>query len=255
LRKPTVGPRRKQFAALLLLAFAVLLSACTRDAPPIDNRLITPAGATTPSSDTPAAPGLVTPAPTRIGTLNATAAAAGVPSAIPTLTPPTSTATAAPTAASAVNTPVAVPATPTRTITGRTLTVKAYFIARNDGGALGPKIGCGDSAVAVNRILPYTTSPLTAAMKELLSIHDEFYGQSGLYNALHSSRLQVSSVTLVGGVATIRLTGTTSLGGECDDPRFEAQLKLTALQFATVHVVNVFINAKPLNCVLGGKGC
>jgi spore germination protein GerM len=154
-----------------------------------------------------------------------------------------------------VNTPVPVPATPTRVITGRTLTVKAYMIARGDGGASGTKVGCGDSAVAVNRILPYTTTPLTDAMKELLTIHDQFYGQSGLYNALHSSRLQVASASLVGGVATIRLTGTTSLAGDCDDPRFEAQLKLTAMQFATVHVVNIYINGKPLSCVIGGKGC
>jgi len=116
------------------------------------------------------------------------------------------------------------PAPPTRTFTGRTLTVKVYLITRGDGGATGPKIGCGDSVVGVSRTLPYSTTPLTDAMKEMLTIHDQVYGQSGLYNALAASRLQVDSVALSGGVATIRLSGTVSIAGDCDDANADAKI-------------------------------
>ena len=101
-----------------------------------------------------------------------------------------------------------------------------------DNGVSGPKIGCGDSAVGVIRVVPPTRAPLTAALNELFSLHDQFYGQSGLYNSLYQSHLQLQSATIVNGIATIKLTGTLSLGGVCDDPRVDAQITNTALQFA-----------------------
>jgi hypothetical protein len=131
--------------------------------------------------------------------------------------------------------------------------VKIFLIAIGDNGVSGPKIGCGDSAVGVVRVIPATRAPLTAALNELLSIHDKDYGQSGLYNSLYQSNLQIQSVTLINGVATIRLTGTLTLGGECDDPRVDAQITNTALQFPTVHSVVAFLNGKPLKDVLSGK--
>ena len=248
--------RHRQYAVLILLACVLLISSCTRDAPAIDSRLLlTPLVGTKASTDTPATDTPAGTAPARAPTLNATVGAALIPSATPTRPAPSSTVAAAPTAVSATNTSLPESATPTRTFTGRTMTVKAYMIARGDGGASGPKIGCGDSVVAVNRTLPYSSTPLTDAMKELLTIHDPFYGQSGLYNSLSASRLQVESVALSEGVATIRLTGTVSIAGECDDPRFEAQLRRTALQFASVRVANIYINGKGLGCLTSGKGC
>lgn len=132
--------------------------------------------------------------------------------------------------------------------------VKIFLIAVDDGGKSGPKIGCNDSVVAVTRAIAPTGAPLTAALKDLLSLHTRLYGQSGLYNALYQSNLQVSRVTLLNGKATIQLTGTLSLGGECDDPRVEAQITNTALQFSTVKAVDVYVNGKPLKNLLGGKG-
>ena len=256
LRKSTFGHRRKQFVVVLLLSCVLLVGSCTRDAPAIDPRLLlTPVGVTTASSDTPSPAGSATSAPARVPTLNGTIAPALIPSSTPTRPAPLSTVVAAPTAVPAVSTPIPDQATPTRTFTGRVMIVKVYMIARGDGGASGPKIGCGDSAVAVNRTLAYSTTPLTDAMKELLTIHDPFYGQSGLFNALSASRLQVESVALSAGVATIRLAGSVSIGGECDDPRFEAQLRHTALQFVTVRAANIYINGKGLGCLTSGKGC
>lgn len=131
-------------------------------------------------------------------------------------------------------------------VTAGTTQVKIFLIAQNDNGVSGPPVGCGDSVIGVTRVIPATQGILKAALNELLAQHDQFYGQSGLFNALYRASLKLESVTLVNGVATINLTGTLSLGGVCDDPRAEAQLNYTAKQFPTVHTANFFLNGKPL---------
>ena len=253
MKQSIISPSRKPFAMMILLASVLLAGGCTRDAPAIGTQLLLTPVSGSAAGDTPVAAGSPAPVSTAVPTLNATVAPLLIPSATPTRT--AAPTTAAPTAAPATATPAAVAPTATRTFTGRTMGVKVYVIARGDGGATGPKIGCGDSVVAVNRTLPYSTTPLTDAMKELLTIHDPFYGQSGLYNALTGSRLQVDSVALTGGVATIRLSGSVSIAGECDNPRFEAQLRHTALQFASVRTANIYVNGKGLGCLTSGKGC
>lgn len=131
--------------------------------------------------------------------------------------------------------------------------VHIYLIALEDGGHSGPAVGCGDSAVAVEVPVEPTTAPLEAALTALLSIKDQFYGQSGLYNALSLSDLSVAQAVIEDGVATVELVGTMMLGGVCDNPRVEAQLMQTALQFPTVSEVHVFVNGTPLEEVLSLK--
>jgi spore germination protein GerM len=160
---------------------------------------------------------------------------------------------AAPSAASRGPTLTPLPPAPPVQPGGRFTQVKIYLIALNDNGRSGPQVGCGDSAIPVVRQITPTNAPLTAAIKELLSLHDRDYGESGLYNALYQSRLQVSSVAIMNGVATIRLTGQLLQGGECDSPRIGAQLTNTALQFSTVRSVQVFINGVPLQTLLSGR--
>ena len=132
-------------------------------------------------------------------------------------------------------------------------TVKIFLIALNDNGQSGTQVGCGDSAVSVTVTIPHTQGVLRAALEKLLSAKKQFYGQSGLYNALYQSDLQVAAVTIEQGKAIIHLTGTMMLGGECDSPRVEAQIKQTALQFSTVNDVAVFINDKPIEEALSLK--
>jgi hypothetical protein len=155
-----------------------------------------------------------------------------------TLLPPTSTGTP-------------IPALPTQTPTD--MTVKVFLIAVEDQGRSGLLVGCGDSTVAVTMHVPYTTGMLRAALESLLAIHDQYYGESGLYNALYQSRLAVGDITINSGTATIHLSGTLTLGGECDSPRVEAQLKQTALQFPAVHSALIFINDRPLEDLLSGR--
>jgi hypothetical protein len=129
--------------------------------------------------------------------------------------------------------------------------VKIFMVALEDKGQSGPEIGCGDSLVAVDRDVAPTKAPLTAAMNELLSVNDQYYGQSGFYNSLYQSDLQIENITIdEQGLASIYLTGTYTLGGVCDGPRFEAQLVETARQFSTVKDVSIFINGKPLKEIL-----
>lgn len=133
-------------------------------------------------------------------------------------------------------------------------TVLIFLIAVGDNGQSGSLVGCGDSSVPVQVKTPPTSQVLQAALVSLLSIKDQFYGQSGLYNALYQSDLQVDSVTIVAGKASVYLTGTLLMGGECDIPRVQAQFEQTILQFPTVTEADIFINGKPLADVLSLKG-
>ncbi len=157
-----------------------------------------------------------------------------------------------------LDTPVSAVAQPvfqktSNSSTGKQM-VKIFFIAVDDNGQSGEMVGCGDSVVAVQVPIPHTQGVLKAALEALLSIKDQYYGQSGLYNALFQSDLHLKSVAIESGKAIIKLTGTLKLGGVCDDPRVLAQIKSTALQFSTVNDVVIFLNDKPIEEVLSEKG-
>jgi sporulation and spore germination protein len=232
---------RSQFTNLIvLIVLGLMAGACS--AIPSANPTATsgPAGPTTVSQSSALSPTAIV--------VTATLAATTIPSITP-VTPAAVPPTQAPPATA---TPVpAIPLPAPRS--GGFTRVKIFLIAMNDNGKSGPLVGCGDSVIGVDREIPPTVAPLTAALNQLFSLHDQFYGQSGLYNALYQSHLAISSVAIVGGRATIRLTGQLSLGGECDDPRVDAQITQTALQFSTVHAVDVFVNGIPLKQLLSGK--
>jgi LysM repeat protein len=137
--------------------------------------------------------------------------------------------------------------------TGLVSQVKIYLVAIGDEGKSGQEIGCGDSLVPVEVPIAPTRAPLTAALRALLAIKTETYGESGLYDSLFRSNLTVQSVAIVDRTAIVRLTGEMQLGGECDNPRFAGQIEATALQFSTVDAVHVFINGQPMADVLSLK--
>jgi hypothetical protein len=141
-------------------------------------------------------------------------------------------------------------ATPTSPNTGLFTRTNIYLIALGDAGQAGKTIGCDDSVVPVEVEIEPTIAPLTAALKQLLAIETREYGESGLYNALYRSDLTLSSASVVDGHAIIRLSGTLTLGGVCDEPRVQAQLRETAVQYRTVSWVSVLINGTPLEELL-----
>jgi hypothetical protein len=221
-------------SACLFILILLLTSACNA---PFTGK---PARPTQPAAVTLPPPTNTLPAPAATQTL--------VPatSEPPTLTavPPTSTAASKTKAKVKTATPTKLP---------KTMMVKIFLIGVNDNGVSGKLIGCGDSAVETNVEVPYSTGVLRAALTKLLSIKDQNYGQSGLYNVLYQSNLKIGSLALKNGVATIHLTGKLTLGGECDNPRVQAELEQTALQFSTVKSVSIYINNVPLKKVLSLK--
>ncbi len=101
---------------------------------------------------------------------------------------------------------------------GRT---QIFLIALEDAGDRGREIGCGDSLVPVEIDIEPTVAPMTAAYERLFALESEFYGQSGLYNALHRSTLELTGID-------------------------RAQLEQIALQYETVTSVSIQINGLAL---------
>lgn len=129
--------------------------------------------------------------------------------------------------------------------------VELFLVALNDTTS-GPEIGCGDSLVGVVKNIT-TTQPLTESIKQLLAIKDERYGQSGLYNALWQSDLQLQSASIENGKASVALTGQLKLSGTCDSPRVKEQLTATITQFDSVNSAEVTINGQSLDQALSTR--
>lgn len=172
------------------------------------------------------------------------------PTMLPTKTPPLPTLTSIPdTATPALPSPTAILPTTQPGLQ----TVNIFLIALEDNGQSGDKIGCDDSVISVPVAITPTLGVLRAALEELLSLEDIYYGMTGLYNSLHQSVLTLESVSIAQGKATIHLSGTLMLSGVCDNPRVEAQLEETALQFSTVNQVEIYVNNVLLEDVLSLK--
>lgn len=151
--------------------------------------------------------------------------------------------------------PTIFPTPQASTLPSKPQTVLIYLVAIGDNGASGEMIGCGDSLVGVEVAIEPTLAVLRAALTALLNLPGEMtYGESGLYNALYLSDLQIESLDIVDRQAIIALSGTLVYGGECDIPRIEAQLTALALQFSTIDSVTIFVNDTPLSELLDLRG-
>lgn len=137
--------------------------------------------------------------------------------------------------------------------TAMTDRVRVFLIAPEDGGALGRKVGCSDSAVPVEVQIPTARPALEGSLEALFALDSRYHGGSGLYNPLYASPLEIEVIQRVGSEARIRLGGYVELGGDCDGPRMLAQLTETALQFPDVQRVTFFLGDKPLRTLLAGR--
>ena len=226
--------KANQVLVILVLLF---LSACGQFEVSIE-----PIQTTIPTDtlEVPASTSTIAPSPTT--QINPTAT---VVIASPTLAIPTNTQ-AQPVSATATSAP------PTFTTSAEQM-IEIVLIELEGNGQSGPLVGCGDSAIPINMTIPRTQGVLRAALEKLFSAKQQFYGESGYYNALYQSDLEVADVTIEQGNAIIHLTGTIMLGGACDAPRVQAQIEQTALQFSTVSDVTVFVNDIPLEDVLSSR--
>lgn len=121
-----------------------------------------------------------------------------------------------------------------------------YLVALETGGS----VGCGDSTVPFTVSIEPTVAPLTAALNQMFSIGTQPYGY---YNALGNSNLSVRGIDIENSVATIDLIGDLSIAGVCDEPRIEAQIRQTALQYFTIESVIILVNGQPLESYFSGQ--
>jgi hypothetical protein len=112
--------------------------------------------------------------------------------------------------------------------------VQVFLIAPKDGGRLGRKVACADSAVGVEVDLATTQPALEGALKALLALSAAHHEATGLYNPLYASPLAIERVEREGAEVRVRLSGYVEVGGSCDAARQLAQLIETALQFKDV---------------------
>lgn len=243
IQKDTGGGEMKKNlnkSVLILMGLILLLTiGCTRQA-------------VTPEVDFPTSVPTFPPFPTRTQ---------GVEQPTATMIAPTNTAVPAtatlevespPLPLAPTDTPSTIPTSVGNTATG-TQTVQIFLVALEGNQPGVEQIGCGDQMVAVDVVIQPTVAVLRAAITELLAVDSEYYGQSGLYNALHQSDLEIDSLGLQNGLASVYLTGDLIMGGTCDTPRIQAQLEQTALQFSTVNQVKFYINGTLLEDYLSQK--
>jgi len=131
---------------------------------------------------------------------------------------------------------------------------KVFFINTN-APTTDKSIGCGDEAIGIDRIFPPTTTPLKAALENLLATSQETLDNGmGLYNSLAKQNWKLENVSIVGQEAIIQFSGKYIGTGICEDPRIIAQIEQTALQFSTVKKVSIFVDGISLKELMSGRG-
>lgn len=122
--------------------------------------------------------------------------------------------------------------------------IDLYFSNLGDWGATGLFFGCGDSLVGVDSGLSESTDTLEDALMALFAINTETY--MGYDNALANNTIVINQATVVGGVATVELSGQIPIAGVCDEPRIIKQIEETVLQFNSVESAEISLNGSPL---------
>jgi hypothetical protein len=131
--------------------------------------------------------------------------------------------------------------------------INVYMIALSDNGVSGSKVGSEDSINPIKIHINETTDPIKIAYEKLLSIKERNYGESGLYNPLYQSTLEIDKIETDEDSALVYLKGSPLLGGVMDIPRVKAQLESTALQFEFIKSVKIYINNVELDKALSLK--
>lgn len=135
-----------------------------------------------------------------------------------------------------------------------TVKLSLFYVAIDDNGVSGEKIGCNDSLINVETEAAKTDYVVIDSLKKLLENHEQNIGESGLYNALYQSDLKMSSWEKEGDTVTIELLGTLKSSGVCDDERIIKQIERTAAVAAGADTAVILVDGKPIKEVLGGSG-
>lgn len=137
----------------------------------------------------------------------------------------------------------------------RTSKVQVYVIALHDQDTPPSQsaAGCGGNVVPLDVDLPAPAPALEGALSALLNLQQGAEARD-LYNALAHSPLKIERIDRTGPEVRVYLSGYVEIGGDCDGPRIVAQLTRTALQFHDLQHARFFLDGKPLESVLSGKG-
>jgi len=148
-------------------------------------------------------------------------------------------------------TPRTVQIDPAITISDQTVTI--FLVAIEDKGISGIKIGCDDSLIPVDVTVSSDLTTPWSALSALLNLDETYFGESGLYNALHQSNLEIQSYETFEGKTKVYLEGELMLGGVCDTPRVEEQILATIQQDDQIEELEVYVNGVLLQEVLSLK--
>lgn len=118
----------------------------------------------------------------------------------------------------------------------------------------GEKRGC-DRVVWVDREIPQTGTPLTAALDLLFSLDETTVAGWQNFIARINDTLTFRRATVEKDTAHIYLEGALSgLGGVCDNPRAAIQIEETALRVTGVETVQLYLNGEPTDLQPDARG-
>ncbi|KKP38267.1 MAG: hypothetical protein UR28_C0019G0022 [Candidatus Peregrinibacteria bacterium GW2011_GWF2_33_10] len=137
-----------------------------------------------------------------------------------------------------------------------TLDVNLYFVALEDKGIKGEKIGCDDSLVPIKVQIDKSDRieiEIVYALEKLFSKTKNLYQSQSLYNSLSNFDMKVENVIIGNKQVTVSLVGQYSVSGVCEIPRIENQLKKTVAQFGEFKDITILINGKKMEDVFSSK--
>ena len=129
------------------------------------------------------------------------------------------------------------------------LAFKVYLIAYEGVQADGEKIGCSDTLVSVDLIVPIIGTTVETALSSLLV----YPNKNRFNNPLLYSNIKFQSITMEGTHALVKLNGKLNIKGVCDHPKILAQLERTVLQFNKIESVEFVVDEKDLKALLSLK--
>ncbi|MCI5050956.1 MAG: hypothetical protein MRY57_01460 [Candidatus Pacebacteria bacterium] len=108
----------------------------------------------------------------------------------------------------------------------------------------GEEFGCGAEIVMSPHVLSYSNNPITSTFKLLFDIKaesefpdEELRNPLGFYTQLNFDRIELND-----GIGYVYLTGSLYGPGHCSLPEVREQIIRAALQFDSIHRVEVFLN-------------
>ena len=132
-----------------------------------------------------------------------------------------------------------------------TTKARIFFIMRNDDGAAGEKVGCGDSLIPQDMATTLAETSMEDVLNAQLAVHEESVGDQGLYNPLSRSTLTLTSVEVdEEGTAYVDFAGDLVGGTICDQLRIRAQLSQCLWQFDNVKDIMMTLDGEDFQTAL-----